>query len=29
MNNKAIEILKRNDKSKLKLPEVNKINLVI
>ena len=29
VTNKAIQIVKRNDKNKIKLPEVNKINLII
>jgi predicted peroxiredoxin len=29
LTNKAIELFKKNDKNKVKLPEVSKINLVI
>lgn len=29
LTNKAIELFKKNDRNKFRLPEVNKINLVI
>lgn len=29
MTNKAVEMLKKTDRSKIKLPEVNKLNLIV